>query len=44
MEEENYGISKEHAHKRAIELVPEEFFGTAPMSWLLLVLMREIRP
>ncbi|MFK7933088.1 MAG: hypothetical protein AB8G22_06225 [Saprospiraceae bacterium] len=26
MEEEPYGIQKEHAHKRAIELVPEEFF------------------
>jgi len=26
MEGEPYGIEKEHAHKRAIELVPEEFF------------------
>jgi len=26
MEDEPYGIEKEHAHKRAIELVPEEFF------------------
>ena len=26
MEEEPYGIEKEHAHKRAIELIPEEFF------------------
>jgi len=26
MEEEVYGIDKDHAHPRAIELVPEEFF------------------
>lgn len=26
MEEEIYGIDKDHAHKRAIELIPEEFF------------------
>ncbi len=26
MEEEIYGIEKEHAHKKAIELIPEEFF------------------
>ena len=26
MEDEPYGIEKEHAHRRAIELVPEEFF------------------
>lgn len=26
MEEEVYGIDKDHAHKRAIDLVPEEFF------------------
>jgi len=26
MEEEVYGIEKEHAHPKAIELVPEEFF------------------
>ena len=26
MEEEVYGIDKDHAHKRAIELIPEEFF------------------
>lgn len=26
MEEEIYGIDKNHAHKRAIELIPEEFF------------------
>jgi uncharacterized protein YfeS len=25
-EEENYGIDIDHAHKRAIELIPEEFF------------------
>lgn len=25
-EEEIYGIDKEHAHKRAVELIPEEFF------------------
>lgn len=26
MEEEIYGIDKDHAHKRAIELIPEDFF------------------
>jgi len=26
MEDEPYGIEKEHAHQRAIQLVPEEFF------------------
>ena len=26
MEEEVYGIDKDHAHERAIELIPEEFF------------------
>jgi len=26
MKEEIYGIDKKHAHKRAIELIPEEFF------------------
>ena len=26
MEEEVYGIDKDHAHKRAIKLIPEEFF------------------
>jgi len=26
MEDKNYGINKEYAHKRAIELVPEDFF------------------
>jgi uncharacterized protein YfeS len=26
MEEEIYGIDKDYAHKRAIELIPEEFF------------------
>ncbi len=26
MEEENYGINKEFAHPRAIELIPEDFF------------------
>lgn len=26
MEEEVYGIDKDHAHKRAIELIPEDFF------------------
>ncbi|MDA7501888.1 hypothetical protein N8482_01290 [Chitinophagales bacterium] len=26
MEEEIYGIDKDHAHKRAFELIPEEFF------------------
>lgn len=26
MEEEVYGIDKDHAHKRAVELIPEEFF------------------
>jgi len=26
MEEEPYGIDKENAHKRAIELIPEDFF------------------
>jgi uncharacterized protein YfeS len=26
MNEENYGIDIEHAHKRAVELIPEEFF------------------
>jgi len=26
MEDEIYGIDKDHAHKRAIELIPEEFF------------------
>ena len=26
MNEENYGIDIEHAHKKAVELIPEEFF------------------
>ncbi len=26
MEEESYGINKEFAHPRAIELIPEDFF------------------
>ena len=26
MEDNVYGIDKDHAHKRAIELIPEEFF------------------
>jgi len=26
MEEENYGINKEYAHPRAVELIPEDFF------------------
>lgn len=26
MDEENYGIDIDHAHKRAMELIPEEFF------------------
>jgi len=26
MEDEIYGIDKEFAHQRAIELIPEEFF------------------
>ena len=26
MNEENYGIDIDHAHKRAVELIPEEFF------------------
>ena len=37
MEEEIYGIDREHAHARAVELIPEEFFwdcsdGLAPFG------------